>query len=142
MERHISVFAFLLSAFAAVGPAGAAANKLYLPANVRLENSPESIGSLVMYVRYQDDWHKDLTSGERECGVSLSNGLKVVKWEYATSQTSSTWDDLGQSGTNITWTYRSDMSNVYLRPWLEWLHYSLSYDANGGSGSMSGQSAG
>ena len=126
----------LLAAFVATAEA---ANKLYLPANVYLENEQKSIGSLVRYVRYQDDWFKDLSSGERECSVSLSNGLKVVKWGYAKSQTSISWEDLGQSGTNIIWTYRSDMSNVYLRPWLEWLHYSLSYNANGGSGSMEGQ---
>ena len=138
MKRHISIFALLLCAFAAVGTAGAA-NKLYLPSNVYLENSSGAIGALVRYVRYQNDWFKDLSSGERECSVSLSNGLKVVKWEYAGNQFGP-WSELaGQSGTNITWTYRSDMSNVYLRPWLEWLHYSLSYNANGGSGTMTDQ---
>lgn len=139
MRKHISIFAFLFGAFAMAGlAAGATANKLYLPANVYLENESMTIGSLVKYVRYEDDWFKGLSSGVRECSVSLSNGLLVARWECANNQLSSTWEDLGQSGTNITWTYRSDMSNVCLRPRLEWLHYSLSYNANGGNGSMEG----
>lgn len=140
MRKHISIFALLLSAFAAVGTAGAADNLLYLmleTEGIYLEGSKKDRGNLIRPI---GTWNTRLSSGSRQYDSILSNGLKVAKWEYASNKNSGPWTDLGQSGTNITWTYRSDMSNVYLRPWLEWLHYSLSYNANGGSGSMSGQS--
>ena len=137
MKRHISIFALLLCAFAAVGSVAAAANNLLLPQNVLLEDSPVVRNTLIVY---KGTWPL-LSSGSRVYESILSNGLKVVKWEYAATQVpTASWTDLGQSGTNITWTYRSDMSNVYLRPRLEWLLYSLSYDDNGGSGTMTGQS--
>ena len=143
MKKHISIFALLLSAFAAVGSVGAA-NKLSLPDGVYLENATKTRGTLVNYVGYQNDWYKDLNSGERECSVSLSNGLKIVKWEYSKNKfifNRSNWKVLdGQDGTNVLWKYDAGYTQVYLLPWLEWLHYSLSYNANGGSGTMTGQS--
>ena len=133
MKRHISIFALLLCAFAAVGTAGAAANNLLLPQNVLLEGSSVVRNTLIVP---KGSWASGLLSGSRVYESILSNGLKVVKWEYAGNQFGP-WSELaGQSGTNITWTYRSDMSYVYLRPWLEWLHYLLSYDANSGIGTM------
>ena len=138
MKRHISLFAFLLGVFAAAAPVQAEDNVLSLMLNtegIYLEGVSKTRGMLIQPV---GTWNERLSSGSRSYVSSLSNGLKVVKWEYAPSKSKGPWTELGQSGTNITWTYRSDMSTVYLRPWLAWLHYSLSYDGNGGSGSMEG----
>ena len=135
MRKHIPIFTFLLCAFAVIGTVGAE-NRLYLPQNVYLENERISIGKLIVPI---GQWATSLTVGSRHYESSPSHGLKVVKWEYAENQNATTWTDLGQSGTNIIWTYKSNMTYVYLRPWLEWLHYSLSYNANSGSGSMSGE---
>ena len=130
MKKHIPIFAILVAMFA-IGSAHGG-NKLYLPDNIVLEDVAKSRNSLVRYV---GSWGSDLSSGSRTYVSSLSNGLKVVKWEYAANQgNTATWADLGQSGTNVLWTYRSDMTYVYLRPWLEWLRYDLSYDLNGGTG--------
>ena len=139
MRKHISIFTLLFGAFAAAVSVQAADNVLSLmleTEGIYLEGTLKTRGKLIKPV---GTWNTRLSSGTRSYVSSLSNGLKVVKWEYAPSKTQGPWTELGQSGTNITWTYRSDMSSVWLRPWLEWLHYSLSYDGNGGSGSMDGQ---
>ena len=116
-----------------------AANTARLPSNVCLEGNPVSRGNLIVA---KGQWSSGLSSGSRVYESTPSNGLKVVKWEYADTQNPSAWTVLdGQTGTSVTWTYDPNMTWVFFRPWLEWLRYDLAYDANLGSvsGEMPGQ---
>ena len=130
MKRYVLI-SLIFSVLAFVAVEAAAGNKLYLPQNVLLEGAPKVRNKLIVP---KGTWATDLSSGSRDYESTVSNGLKVVKWEFAEQQ-SGPWTELaGQTGTKVTWTYHSDMTTVYLRPSLVWLRYSRSYDLNGGSG--------
>ena len=139
MNKRIGFFTLLLTGFAMTGSVQAAeGNRLTLFQSVMLEDKSVPRGALIKQVG--DNWAANLTSGTRNCVSVLSNGLKVVNWKYAQLAGGALkWESLDQDGTNVLWTYKSGMTTVYLCPDLQWLRYPLSYDANGGSGSMEGQ---
>lgn len=138
MGKHAFVLAFLIGGFAAAGSLQAIErNEVILFDRVVLESQDKPKGKLI---KQKGNWFVDSASGSQYFVSVLSNGLKVVNWEYAQLAGGNlNWQDLKQDGTNVLWTYKAGMTTVYLRPILQWLRYPLSYDGNGGSGSMEGQ---
>ena len=82
MKRYVLI-SLIFSVLAFVAVEAAAGNKLYLPQNVLLEGAPKVRNKLIVP---KGTWATDLSSGSRDYESTVSNGLKVVKWEFAEQQ--------------------------------------------------------